>query len=180
MIRKFCFVAVIVALFLNVPMAMAEGGNLWRLADKTGSIKVFISTPANESGQGFVADNLKSALESALLNRKSTKFEIVKTPEGSDVQIATLIKKFMYMEKGPMKPTPGIGTTLLDAAATMTTNYAEMSVDFVVKDTRTDQILWKELLNPYLKKSMTPEESIPLISERVASNFIWKCFGKPS
>ncbi|MDO8525284.1 MAG: hypothetical protein Q7S07_02210 [Candidatus Omnitrophota bacterium] len=180
MIRKLCFVAAIVALFLKAQIAMAEGGDLWRLADKTGSIKVFINAPVNESGQGFAADDLKGALESTLLNRKSTKFEIARVPEGSDLQVATVIKSFMYMEKGPLKPTPSIGTTLLDAAATMTENYAEMSVDFVVTDTRTNLLLWKDTLNPYLKKRMTPEESIPLIAERIASHFVWKCFGKPS
>jgi hypothetical protein len=84
------------------------------------------------------------------------------------------------MEKGPLKPTPGIGTTLLDAAATMTQNYAEASVAFVVKDTKNNDVLWRNKTHPYLKEKMTAEESIPLISKKVASHFVWKCFGKPS
>ena len=70
MLKKICFFAGLTALLIQ-SIAMAEGGgNLWRLADKTGSIKVFVSQPVNESGQGFIADNLKKAVESALSNRR--------------------------------------------------------------------------------------------------------------
>ena len=179
MVKKLCFVVIIASLFLNQSMAIAEGGDLWHLADKNGSIKVFVNNPVNESGQGLIADSLRKALESALVNRKSVKFEIVKTPGESDVQVATVIKNFMYMEKGPLKPTPGIGTTLLDAAATITENYAEIAVDFIVTQSKTGLILWQDILSPYLKQKMEPEESIPLISGKVSSDFVWKCFGRP-
>ena len=179
MIKKLCFFAGIVSLLFSQSIAIAEGGDLCRLADKKGCIKVFVNDPVNESSQGFIADNLKKSLESALVNRKSVKFEVVKTPEESDVRVNSVITKFMYMEKGPLKPTPGIGTTLLDAAATMTENYAEIVVEFAVIQFRTGEILWQDTLNPYLKQKMEPEESISLISDRVASHFVWKCFGKP-
>ena len=177
---KICIALVAASLLFGQSIALAEGGTLWKLANKTGVIKVFVNQPVNESGQGLIADGLKKAIESGLLNRKSTKFEIAKTPADSDVEINVLIKKFMYMEKGPLKPTPGLGTTLLDAAATMTENYAEITADFIVKEVKTGNILWKDMLNPYLKKKMQPEDSIPLISDKVASHFVWKCFGKPT
>ncbi len=182
MIKKFYFLAVLLSLLFGQSVAMAEGGgDLWRLANNKGSIKVFINDPVNESGQGqIIPDNLKKALESALINRKTVKFEMVKTPEDSDVRIATVIKKFQYMEKGPFKPTPSIGITLLDAAATMTENYAEMTVNFVVTKSQPGEILWKETLSPYVKKRMSPEESISFVSDKVASHFVWKCFGKPA
>ena len=180
MIKRLCLAAAIITLFLSQSIAMADGGNLWRLAGQKGSIKIFIHEPDNESGQSrVIRDVFKKALESALVNRKSVKFEIVKTPEESDVQIFSLIKSFQYMEKGPLKPTPGIGTTLLDAAATMTENYVEMAAEFVVKQTATGVILWKDVLTPYIKKKMEPEESVPLISDKIAGHFVWKCFGKP-
>lgn len=182
MIKKLRFLLIIASLFLSQSIVMAEGdGNLCRLADGKGCIKVFINDPVNESGQGqVIPDNLKKSLESALVNRKSVKFEVVKTPEESDVQVATVIKKFQYMQKGPFKPTPGIGTTLLDVAATMTENYAEIIVNFVVTKSQLGDILWKDTLNPYVKKSMSPEESVPVLSDKVASHFVWKCFGKPN
>ena len=96
MIKKLCFLAVIASLFIGQSASFAEGGDLWRLANDKGSIKVFINEPVNESGQGqVIPDNVKKSLESALVNRKSIKFEITKTPEGSDVQISTIIKKFI-------------------------------------------------------------------------------------
>ena len=179
MIKRLCLLAAIITLLLSQSIVMAEGGNLWRLAGQNGYIKIFIRKPDNESGQSkVVRDGFKKALESAFVNRKSVKFEIVKTPEESDVQIFSLIKKFQYMEKGPLKPTPGIGTTLLDAAATATENYVEIAAEFVVKQTTTGVILWKDVLTPYIKRKMEPEESIPIISDKVSRDFVWKCFGK--
>ena len=180
MVKRFCIAAAIASLFISQSTAMAEGGSLWHLADQKGSIKVFVSDPGNESGQTQVTpDDLKKALESTFVNRKSVKFELAKTPEESDVQISSVIKKFQYMEKGPLKPTPGI-TTLLDAAESMAENYAEMSVDFVVTKTKTGEILWKDTVYPYIKKKMSSKESIPFICDKVAGNFVWKCFGKPA
>jgi hypothetical protein len=178
--RNVCFVLAIISILFAHSTAHAESGTLWKLADRTGVIKVFVYQPINESGQGFIADSLKKAIESALRNRKSVKFQVVETPAESDVEVEILIKKFMYMERGPLKPTPSIGTTLLDAAATVTENYAEVTADFIVKEAKTGTILWKDILNPYLKRKMQPMESIPLISDKVASHFVWKCFGKPS
>jgi hypothetical protein len=180
MVKKLCFFAVIASLFFSQSAAIAAG-ELWRIAGDDNAIKVFISDPINESGQGqIIPDSFKKALETALANRKSIKFELVKTQAECEVQVSSIIKKFMYMEKGPMKPTPGIGTTLLDAAASMTQNYAEMTVSFIVTNPKTGGLLWSDTLNPYVKKKMAPEESISLICAKVASDFAWKCFGKPS
>lgn len=181
MAKRLCLFAVIAFLVIGQSIVMAEGGDLWRLAEKKGSIKVYIGEPNNESGQSkVVRTDFKKALESALINRKAVKFEIAKTKEESDVQIYSIIKKFMYMEKGPIKPTPGIATTLLDVAASATMNYVEMAVEFAVIKTGSDELIWKDTLSPYIKEKMSPEDSIPLISNRLASHFVWKCFGKPS
>lgn len=181
MAKRFCLFAVIAFLVIGQSIAMAEGGDLWRLAEKKGSIKVYVGEPNNESGQGkIVRTDFKKAIESAFLNRKSVKFELAKTKEESDVQVYSIIKKFMYMERGPMKFSPGIETMLLDAAATATMNYVEMAVEFAVISTNTGELLWKDTLNPYIKEKMTPEGSVSLISSRIASNFLWKCFGKPT
>lgn len=181
MANKICFLSIIVSLILGQSIAMAVDGNLCRLAGKTGCIKVFIKDPDNKCKEGqIIPDSLKKSLESALINRKSTKFEVVKNPEESDVQIATVIKKYQYMERGPIKPTPGIATTMLDLAASALENYVEMSVAILVTSTKTGDTLWKDDLTPYVKKRMSPDESIPVISDKVAAHFVWKCFGKPA
>ncbi len=181
MLKRLAFFAVVVFIAVNVSSVMAEEGELWRLADKDGLIKAYVGQPNNESGKNTeVSADLKKALEEALANRKSVKIEVVKTPEESDVQINSIIKKFSYMDKGPFKPTPGVGTTLLDMAATATMNYVEERVEFAVIQTGTGKLLWKDMLHPYIKEKMTEAQSIPLISKKVASHFVWKCVGKPT
>ena len=90
------------------------------------------------------------------------------------------IKSYQYLEKGPFKPNPGIGTTLLDAAATMTENYVEMAAEFTITDTKSGNTLWKDTVSTFIERMMTPEQSIPLIYEKLPRTFLWKSFGKPS
>ena len=52
-------------------------------------------------------------------------------------------------------------------------------MEFTVTDTRTGAVLWKDSASGYMKKVMTPEESIPLIYDKVSRVFVSKCFGKP-
>lgn len=180
MVRRFLFLAVIASIVFGQSMVMAEDGQLWHLADKSGSIKAYVKNVINQTGNSRVsAEALKKAIETMLLNRKSTKFEIANSPEQSDVDISIVIKKYNYMEKGPINATPGIGTTLLDAAQTMTANYVDMTSDFIVTNSRTGLILWQDSLNTYAKMKMTPDESLPIIYEKMAKHFVWKCFGKP-
>lgn len=182
MIRRIVSLALLCSFSLTPTIVMAGGGgDLWKLADHGKSIKVFIGNFGNESGKNEVtAEGLKNTIAKALLNRKSVKFELVNAPEQSDVEISAVIKKYLYMERGPFKPSPSIGTTLLDAAATMTENYVEMTVNFIVTKSGTGEVLWKDSLMPYAKKKMTPVESIQHIYDKVAGHFVWKCFGKPN
>ena len=139
-----------------------------------------MGTFANESGQNqIIPEDFKKSIENALLNRKSVKFEIVETPEASDLQISGVIKKYTYMERGPMKTGFGLGGMLLDVAATATQNYVEMQAEFTVTDSKTNKILWKDTIGSFLKKLMTAQESVPLVCDKVSRDFLWKCFGNP-
>ena len=143
------------------------------------SVKVYVKEVINQSGQSqIIPETFKKKLEESLRQRRSMDFKVVKSPAESDVQISAVIKSYRYSERGTFKPNPGIGTMLLDAAATMTQNYVEMAVEYTVVDTKSDKVLWKNKVSDYIKRKMTPEESIPLISDRITKNFIWKCFGK--
>jgi hypothetical protein len=142
-------------------------------------VKVCVKDVTNVSGQNQITiEEFKAILETSLINRKAITFKIVGTPAESDIQISAVINKFAYLVRGPLKPSMGIETTLLDAAATATENYAEMAGKFTVLDTKSGNILWSGVVEDYLKKIMTAEESIALISDKVARGFIWKCFGK--
>lgn len=162
-------------------LSLASNAELSSLINNKNPVKAYLKDFANQSGQSqIIPEEYKKILESALLNRKAVKFEIVKSPELSDVQISGVIKKYQYLERGPMKVSPGAGTMLLDMAATATHNYVEMEVEFTITDTKTNKALWKDTVSAYIKKVMTPEESVPLIYDKISRNFLWKSFGKPN
>jgi hypothetical protein len=82
------------------------------------------------------------------------------------------------MERGPLKPTLSLETAAIDAVATSTQNYADMNVAFTIVDTKTGKTLWQGDVYDYLKKTMTEQESLPLIYDKVARKFVVKSFGK--
>lgn len=53
-----------------------------------------------------------------------------------------------------------------------------IKVEYTVTDTKSGKTLWKDTVKEYIKKKMTPEESIPLIYDVVTRAFVWRCFGK--
>ncbi len=142
-------------------------------------VKVYIKEVANQSGQKEIApEAFRKELAASLHERRSIKFEVLDKAVGSDIEISAVIKNYQYMERGPFKPNPGIGTMVLEAAATATQNYAEIAVEYTVTDFKTGKTLWENTVKEYIKKNMTPEESVPLVYDAVTRAFVWKCFGK--
>ncbi len=181
MVRKKTILTLVWAIILSYicSMAYARNEGLAGLVDSKDAIKVYLKGFTNDSGQGHISpEEFRKVLESSILNRKSVKFEIVNTPEASDVQISGVIKKYQYLERGPVKINPGAGTMLLEMAATATHNYAEMETEFIITDTKAGQVLWQDTINTYIKKVMTPAESIPLVFDKLSRTFLWKSFGK--
>lgn len=159
--------------------AHAESTAIGHLFEGKSPVKAHISSVTNESGQNQISvENFKKTLEDSLNNRKAMDFDVVNDPAVCDVELAAVIKKYQYLEKGPFKPSPGIATMLADAAATATSNYVEMEVLYTITDAKTGKILWTDDVNEYIKKAMTPEESIPLIYDKVTRTFISQCFGQ--
>lgn len=141
-------------------------------------IKAYIKEVINESDEDQVStEAFKESLRQSLLDRKLVKFEIADNPAQSDIQISIVIKEYQYLERGPLKPIPGL-SIIFDAAASLTENYVKMAAEYTVVDTESDKILWHGIVTESLKKSMTPEESIPLICNKLSRTFVWKCFGR--
>ncbi|MFA5144265.1 MAG: hypothetical protein WC522_08925 [Candidatus Omnitrophota bacterium] len=179
MVKKLVVVFCLIA-FSGLAAAFAQEEPIGRMF-KTEPVKVYIKEIQNQSGQNTVTPEiLRKALEQSLNQRRAIKFQVVKTPAESDVQIAAVITKYQYLERGPFKPNPGIGTMLLEAAATASHNYVELAVDYTVTDARGEKQLWQKTISEYIKKNMTPDESIPLICDAGTRAFVWKCFGKAS
>lgn len=159
--------------------AFAQDDTIGHLFEEKSPVKVHVSTVTNESGNNQIStDGFKKSLEDSLNNRKAIDFDTVTNPADSDIQIAAVIKKYQYLERGPFNPNPGIATTLVDAAATATSNYVEMEVSYTVTGTKNNDPLWSDDVKEYIKKVMTPEESIPLIYDKVTRTFTSQCFGR--
>jgi hypothetical protein len=177
MIKRIIFALYAYSLLCPV-QAFAEAGTIGHLFEGRSPVKAYVGAIVNESGQRQMSpDVFKKILENSLNSRKAMDFDTVASPAESDIQITASIKKYQYLERGPFKPSPGIGTMLADAAATASLNYVEMEVMYTITDTRTGKVLWTDDVNKYIKEMMTPEESIPLISDKVARAFITQCFG---
>jgi len=171
--------AVVVLSMMNLCPAFAQDETIGMLLKERIPVKVYIKSVVNESGKDQItAEAYKKVLETVFLNRKAMKFVIVNTPAESDIQVSVAIKKYQYLKRGPFKPSPGIDTMLLDAAASATENYVEMTAEYTVVDTRDGKTLWKSDVYEYVKRIMTPEKSIPIIYDKISRTFMWKCFGK--
>jgi hypothetical protein len=156
----------------------ALGDDLGRLADSSRPIKIYIKDFVNDSGQPqIVIEDFKKEVAKAFANRKSVSFEIVDEASKSDLEVSGRIKQYQYLHRGPLKPTISAAFMLADAAATATSNYVEMAVQFAIIDVKTGAILWGDTISVYAKRVMTPNESIPVIFDKIARAFVSKSFG---
>lgn len=178
---KYLVVAAVIFLLNQSFCFASRNETLADLVNSKSPIKVYLSDFTNDCGEKDIKpEEFKAEVEKAMLNRKSVKFEIVKDPAVSDVQVSCSILKCQYLERGPFKPSIGLETMALDAAATMTLNYVEMFNKFTITDTKSGKVLWQDEINEYVKRKMTPEQSLLVIYDKTARVFLWKSFGKPS
>jgi hypothetical protein len=139
-------------------------------------IKVFLGEFSNASGKAEIApDMFRKEVEKALTERKSVSFAIVKNPKESDVQISAAIKGYQYMEKDPVKPSLSV---IMAIDAVTSENYAELSAEFTVVNTATGGVALKEDITGFVKRMMTPAESVPLVYDKLARKFVADSFGK--
>ena len=176
MVKRLVFSIVALILYQSASFA-ATSADLAYLVNNKDTIKVYLDVFANESGQGQIqADAFKKAVEKAMVNRKAVKFDVVAAPESSDVRVSCAIRKYLYLKNDPITSYGGPLALALDAATTE--NYVEMTADFTVTDSKTGAILWKDSVKSFLKRMMTPEESVPLIYDKLSRDFLWRSFGK--
>ena len=177
MVKKVVVLAILASLALSQPFCMAKEGDLNYLIQDRKTVKVFLKDFVNESGQPqILPEDFKKEVEKTFENRKSGSFKIVTKAEDSTVQIACIIKKYQYLEKDPVTFSPSAPGLLLDAATSE--NYVTMDAEFDVIKTKTGKSIWKGNVTTFIKHTMAPEQSIPMIYEKLARVFIWKSFGK--
>lgn len=139
-------------------------------------IKVFLGEFSNMSGRTEIStDSFRNEVEKALKNRKSVSFVMVKNPKESDIQVSGAIKGYQYLEKDPIKPSLSF---IMAIDAVTSENYAELSVEFTVVNTATGSVMLKEDITGFVKRTMTPAESVPLVYDKLARKFVADSFGK--
>ena len=174
--RKALGVAAVAVALVMTASSICYGNELQVMAQEKHPIKVFIKDFSNDSGQAQLSTaDLMKEVEKAFKNRQSVSFAIVKTPQESDVEVSASIKSYQYMEKDPVKPSISF---IMALDAVTSENYAEMVVEFTVTDTKSGNVAWKETVTSYIKRMMTPAESIPAVYDRAARDFVAKAFGK--
>lgn len=177
MAKNVLYPTVFALFFLSASSAATDEIDMSRAAKNKEAISVFVEGFINESGKSEVsAEDFKKYFEDALLKRKAVKFKIAKNPDSSDFRISGTIKKYQYLKEDPITTYASPSGLILDAVTTE--NYVAMDVEFTVSDTKNGKIIWKDRASAFIKKKMTPEESVPLIYDKVARTFLWKCFGK--
>ena len=171
---------VVAAALLAVSLAVSAGHcsdiDLRAMSHSKQPIKVFVKDFSNESGQAQVsAADFKKEVEKAFVGRKSVSFVLAKSPQESDVVVSAVIRGYKYMDKDPIKPSINV---IMALDAVTIENYAELSADFTVTDSKTGSVLWQENVESYVKKTMTPAESLPMVYNKLARHFVAKAFGK--
>lgn len=149
------------------------------LVNKKKPLVVKLMTFEDASGQPDIKIlEFKKAVETAMAKRGGgSLFTVTDRPDISDILVYATIKKFEYSEKDPITSFGSPTMLLLDAATSE--NYVTMDVEFTVIDTKTNKIIWKNKVTDFKKKMMSRQDSIPIIYDKVARTFLWKCFGRP-
>lgn len=177
--KKMLICAVAACLIFTHSIAAAKEIDLGRLAKKKGPVAVWIVSVTSEAGKSEVnADDFRKSLEDVITKRGGGKsFLLSASPEASDVQISAVIRGYEYLEKDPITTFGSPSGMLLDAMTTE--NYVAMKAEFIVTDTKTGKTLWDDSVTSFIKRMMTQKDSVPLIYNKLARTFLWKCFGRP-
>ncbi|MBN1526697.1 MAG: hypothetical protein JW919_03830 [Candidatus Omnitrophica bacterium] len=177
--KKILICAVAGCIIFTHALAAATQIDLGRLAKKKGPLAVWIVSVTNEAGKSEVsADDFRKSLEDVIVKRgRGKSFLLSASPEASDVQISAVIRGYEYSEKDPITTFGSPSGLLLDAVTTE--NYVAMKAEFIVKETKTGKTLWDDSVTSFIKKMMTQQASVPLIYNKLARTFLWKCFGRP-
>lgn len=174
--KKTVRMAAVAALCFALTASYGYCSELTDMALSKRPIKVFLGEFSNASDKAEIApDAFRKEVEKALTERKSVSFAIVKSAPESDIQVSATIKGYQYMDKDPVKPSLSV---IMALDAVTSENYAELSAEFTVVNTATGSIAMKEDLTGFVKRMMTPAESVPLVYDKLARKFVADSFGK--
>ena len=167
----------LLALFIY-SSAHAEAESLYFKFKDYSVVSACVLDPKDQSHSEKVkTSGLKQAIEKALLDRKSIRFQIASTPKNADILIETTVTEYYWTDHDPVDMLMGVGATAMDAA--IVENYVRLQADIIVKDAKKNTVLWRERVMATITGGKLTEENAPhLINERMAKVFIKACFAK--
>lgn len=172
-------------LVLGLSVVLAASSSAHALQEKSlydrfkgKSVKVYVAPVEDATAEKVVStDLLKTQLEAALKARRSISFALVPTPEEADITISASISEYLWTDSDPIDMLIGIGGTAMDAA--VTEDYARLQANFTVTNVKSSRPLWKErVMATVTKKPMSQTDSIPLVAEGLAQQFVQTAFAK--
>lgn len=162
--------------FICAP-AYAREKNLYRLVE-AGTLKVYLADFQSDV-EKVSPEIFKGILKETLATRKKENFEIVENKESANVVINSKILTYKYLAKDPVDNVIG-GTTALIVDAMVAQNYAQVKIEFTVKNQIDDRKLWSDKIVTSVTQTNMPEpDSIPKVLKECSKRFIFLCFGKP-
>ncbi len=169
---------IFVSFFLiSLSLATAEPQSLYSQFNGK-VVKVYLGEIKNSSEETSIStDVLRQKLAEALKNRRSVTFEMTDKPENADLSIDVNVRAFMWTDHDPVDMLVGVGAVALDAATIE--DYARAEAYVVVSSAKSQKALWQDsVVSTITKKPMSKADSIPLVTDELAKNFVKQCFKK--
>lgn len=169
--------------FLGISSGTAEARqepSLYDNLSRRASVKTYVAPFAAPEKTGDIQTDpaaFKTALEKALTERKSIKFEIVSDKSQADIVIEVAVTDLAWADQDPVDMLAGVGGVAMDAA--MNEHYCRLVADVTVTDTKKNAVLWKEsVLATVTTNDMQKETFGKFIYDDFSKVLIKKAFGK--
>jgi hypothetical protein len=165
------------AVLLSVA-APAFSANLYETYSRKGHVKIFVEKPTDKTEKKKVnVESLKSAIEKALKERQSVRFDILRSTDEAELVVETEITEFYWTDHDPVDMIMGLGGTAMDVAKVEC--YARLTANYKVKDGKSGSTLWSDKLKATLTKGgMSEAQSLELIGDDAAKVLMKEAFGK--
>jgi len=110
-------------------------------------------------------------------------FQLVPEEKDADISIQCNIIEYFWTDNDPIDMVGGAGGILYDVVTK--SDYARMQAEMTVVDQKNGRELWQERVIATISddrmppgKSMSREESVPMINEQLVRIFMRDCFSK--
>ncbi|MDP8299394.1 MAG: hypothetical protein P9L88_05780 [Candidatus Tantalella remota] len=166
--------------------------NMHAMLKDAKEVAVYVEDITDATGSSdHVLEGIKKHLENALDTRMSVNFEVVEDIDDADLVISCEVTEYIWLEEDPVDQITGATGVAYDVL--MKENYARLQATFSVRKGpkkvvlfkrrgglfRRRNILYKNNLQVTItRKTMSMDESVPLVEEGIIKVFMRRCFSK--